>query len=111
MTAALRSSLQRATARSRNWQENVDDLLWLPFPYGPDVEYGSTTSACNSSTADCATFIFTQPDDDRLQRVGVIFNELFEPTEKYGKNGYNDYLAAAITSAKMTRRAMSCILI
>lgn len=73
--------------------ENVDDLLWLPFPYGPDVEYGSTTSACNSSTADCATFIFTQPDDDRLQRVGVIFNELFEPTKKYGKNGYNDYLA------------------
>jgi len=65
--------------------------IWLPFPYGPDVEYGSTVAGF-SQGIDSVVSVMKNPDPQRTQDSAYVMNELFEPTEYFGKTGYDDYL-------------------
>ena len=68
-----------------------DNYSWLPFPYGPDAEYGKTYTAYKTYK-DSITFLLKNADPQRVQDAGYVFNELFEPTPYFGKEKYNQYL-------------------
>ncbi len=70
---------------------NCDNFSWLPFPYGPDAEYGTTHTAYKTYR-DSITFLLRNEDPQRVQDAGYVFNELFEPTPYFGKEKYNQYL-------------------
>lgn len=72
-------------------RSSLENLEWLPFPYGPDVEYGDACSA-TFGFEEQGTAILKQVDPTRQQQVGIVVNALFEPTSVWGKNGYAEYL-------------------
>lgn len=70
----------------------ISGVSWVPFPYGPDVEQG-TTYVAYFGHYEQSTAIFKHDADPELdQRTGVVFNALFEPTDFYGKDGYDKYM-------------------
>ena len=70
----------------------IKSLSWVPFPYGPDVEQGSTYVSYFGHYEGSTAIFKHENDPDKDQRTGVIFNALFEPTEFYGKDGYDKYM-------------------
>lgn len=70
---------------------SLTNLMWLPFPYGPDVAYGSACVSYFGSYNTC-TAILKNEDAAHTQRTGVIFDALFSPTEHFGKDGYDKYV-------------------
>ena len=71
---------------------SLKNVAWLPFPYGPDVEYGTTCVSYFGSYGDCTAILKHAQDSAHDQRTGIIFDALFEPTEFYGKDGYDKYM-------------------
>ena len=70
---------------------NTSNFSWLPFPYGPDVEYGSTC-ASYTTAQDGIISIMKGQDAQKVQDTGYIVNLLFDATPHFGKDGYQNYL-------------------
>lgn len=70
---------------------NTSDYSWLPFPYGPDAEYGSTFSVY-STAQDGVIAIMKGNHNQRVQDTGYIVNLLFDATPHFGKTGYQKYI-------------------
>ena len=82
------------TSGYRAFQEisqQVKNYIWLPFPYGPDVEYGSTYTSYTTYQDGIMAFM-KDTDPQRVQDAGYVMNVLFDPTPHFGKEGYDRYL-------------------
>ena len=73
-------------------QSQIKTVSWVPFPYGPDVEQGTTYISYFGYSEGATAILKHEDDPENDQRTGVIFNALFEPTEKWGKDGYDQYI-------------------
>ena len=71
----------------------ISTVGWLPFPYGPDVEYGTTYTSYFGYHETGISILKHTDDPERESVVGTVVNALFEPTDKYGKTGYDEYMA------------------
>jgi hypothetical protein len=87
-TLALTSSW-RGTQTTEKWEimNNLSDVSWYPFPYGPNAEYGKTSSYYLNG-ADLATTIV---NNDKQQETGIVFDCLFSPLDEFGKDGIYGY--------------------
>lgn len=72
---------------------SVPNIGWIPFPYGPDVEYGQSYSGYFGYYEKGTAIVSNPGDKGRELEVGTIVNELFEPTDKFGKTGYDQYIS------------------
>ena len=69
----------------------AEDYSWMPFPYGPDAEYGQTSSAYITS-ADSVMTIFRNEDPERSQAAAILFNDIVDTVSIAGSSDYNEYL-------------------
>lgn len=76
----------------RGIESEIKTVSWVPFPYGPNVEQGSTYVSYFGYSEGATAILKHEDDPENDQRTGVIFNALFEPTEKWGKDGYDRYI-------------------
>lgn len=68
--------------------KGVTDFSWVPFPYGPDVEYGSTNISYFKSI-DSVCVVVAMEDELRSQMSGLIFDRVVDKLQEY-PNGYGE---------------------
>ena len=84
------------TDSNRAFQEiaqKTTDYSWIPFPYGPDVEYGSSNISYFKSI-DSVCVVVKMEDDLRAQMSGLLFDSVADKLEEY-PNGYEESLKRA----------------
>lgn len=84
------------TDSNRAFQEvaqKTTDYSWIPFPYGPDVEYGSSNISYFKSI-DSVCVVVKMEDDLRAQMSGLLFDSVVDKLEEY-PNGYAESLKRA----------------
>lgn len=78
------------------WADEIssegENYSWVPFPYGPDVEYGSTVAAFQDTARESFVGIMMQDDPERVQQIGIVMDELLGPVTYENYETYNDYL-------------------
>lgn len=79
---------------------SISTIGWLPFPYGPDVPYGTTYTSYFGYHETGVSILKHNNNPEREAVVGTIVNALFEPTDKYGKTGYDDYMSRHFFNTK-----------
>lgn len=84
------TSSWRGTSTVNDYEimNNLDDVSWWPFPYGPDAQYGEGYGSHFSSGLPLTALYSNGRDED----AAYVFNELYSPLEEYGTFGYYDFL-------------------